>query len=279
MWSLRVSQRRMRAGPDSILVVVLLCLFGDVAAGAEQTGFDEQAALKRSQAAVGRQLSDYDLLDAKGRRTTLGAFRGKPLLISLIYTSCHHTCPMLTTQLAAIVEEARGVVGADSFNVLTIGFDTRIDTPDRMRRFAAERGIDDSRWTFASADAVTVEALTRQLGFTYFQSPRGFDHLAQTSIIDAEGVVHQQVYGASMHQTAVIEPLKQLVWDLEADPSSFSGWLKGVKLFCTVYDPNSGRYQFEYSFFMGLFIGILALGSVAVFVIRSWRQTSRSRTA
>lgn len=244
---------------------------------ASEQQFDEQEALERSRAAIGTRLSDYELLKAGGGRTSLAAFRGKPLLISLIYTSCDHTCPMLTTRLAEVVEAARDVVGPDSFNVLTIGFDTRNDTPDRLRSFATERGIDDPRWTFAAGDAAAIKGLTRELGFTYYTTPRGFDHLAQTSVIDAEGVVHQQVYGASMQKTAVIEPLKRLIWDLEVGSSSVSGWLKGVKLFCTVYDPNTGQYQFEYSFFIGLFIGFLALGSVAVFVIQAWRQTNRSR--
>lgn len=240
--------------------------------------FDEEQALARSRAAIGNMLSDHALLTAEGGRISLSDFRGKPLVVSLIYTSCHHTCPMLTNRLAEVAEAARGVVGPESFNVLTVGFDTRMDTPDRLRRFAAERGIDAPNWTFAAADPVTMDALTRELGFTYFPSPRGFEHLAQTSIIDTNGIVHQQVYGQALPLPALIEPLKRLVWDLEADPASLSGWLKGVKLFCTVYDPNTGHYEFEYSFFIGLFIGILALGSVAVFVIRAWRETGRARS-
>lgn len=245
-------------------------------AHATTQGFDEQAALERSRAAIGGVLADHPLLTSNGESISLAAFRGKPLLISLIFTSCHHTCPIMTTNLAAAVEAARDAVGAESFNVLSVGFDTRNDTPDRLRRFAVERGIDDPRWTFAAVDPPTIEALTRELGFTYFPSPRGFDHLAQTSVIDAEGVVHQQIYGETIPQPAIVEPLKQLVWEIEADPTTLSGWLKGVKLFCTVYDPNTGRYEFDYSIFIGIFIGLLALGSAAVFVIRAWRQTGRS---
>lgn len=261
----------------STFVLLMLPLAGYSHAATQK--FDEKTALELSRAAIGNRLSDHSLLNSSGERISMSAFRGKPLLISLIYTSCHHTCPMMTSQLAVAVDAARDVVGADSFNVLTVGFDTAVDTPDRLRSFASERGIDDPRWTFASVDPVVVEALTGELGFTYFKSPRGFEHLAQTSVIDPEGVVHQQIYGAQIHPPALVEPLKQLVWDIEADPSSLSGWLKGVKLFCTVYDPNTGRYEFDYSFFIGVFIGILALGSAAVFVIRAWRQTSRSRTA
>lgn len=250
-----------------------------VAQAAISQPFDDKAALELSRGAIGQRLGDHVLVTAEGNRISLSAFRGKPLVISLVYTSCHHTCPTMTRQLAAAVEVAREAVGRDSFNVLTVGFDTAVDTPDRMRRFASERGIDDPQWMFAAVDPVTIKAMTRELGFSYFPSPRGFEHLAQTSIIDAEGAVHQQVYGELIHRPALVEPIKQLVWDLEADPASLAGWLKGVKLFCTVYDPTTGRYEFEYSFFIGLFIGVLTLGSVAVFVIRAWRQTNRSRAA
>lgn len=265
--------RRERSRVASAAIVAWAVLGGGPVTAAE---LDEQAALAHSRAAVGQQLSDHELIDTQGRGIVLSSFRGKPLLISLIYTSCHHTCPMMTSQLAGAVESARNAVGADSFEVLTVGFDTRFDTPDRLRRFAAERGVADPRWTFAAADAETVKLLTRELGFTWFPSPHGFDHLAQTSVIDADGIVHQQIYGESIHPTAIVEPLKRLVWDLEADPTTLSGWIKGVKLFCTVYDPKTGRYEFEYSFFIALVIGVLALGSGAVFVLRSWRETSRS---
>jgi len=39
-----------------------------------------------------------------------------------------------------------------------------------------------------------------------------------------------------------------------------------------VYDPNTGRYTFDYSIFLGIFIGVLCLGSVAVFVVREWKH-------
>ena len=58
------------------------------------------------------------------------------MVLSLIYTSCYHICPTVTTNLARIVNIAREALGEDSFSVLTIGFDTPVDTPDRMREFS-----------------------------------------------------------------------------------------------------------------------------------------------
>lgn len=235
--------------------------------------FDEKAALDYSQKAIGRELGHYQLADSRGQAFALKQLRGKPLIVSLIYTSCYHTCPTLTHHVAQVVEIAREALGHDSFNVVTIGFDTDVDTPRRMRNFARERGISDARWYFLSADAQTMDRLVKDLGFIYFPSPKGFDHLAQTTVVDEKGVVYRQVYGSDFSAPLLVEPLKQLVFGRRAEASSLSGWVNGVRLFCTIYDPSSGRYKFDYSLFIGIAIGLLSLGGVAVFLVRAWRQS------
>lgn len=237
------------------------------------TVFDQERALQFSQAALGNELGEHTLRDRQGRAVELSGFRGKPLVISLIYTSCYHTCPTITNQLARVVEIARDALGEQSFSVLTIGFDTPNDTPDRMRIYAAERGIDLPGWWFLSADAQTIQALTQDLGFLYVPSSKGFDHTVQTTIVDAQGRVYRQVYGELLNSPHFVEPLKELVWGLEANTSTLTGWLKGVRLICTIYDPSTGRYRFDYSIFVTLFVGLLCLGSIAVFIVRAWRQS------
>ena len=36
-------------------------------------------------------------------------FNGKPLVLSLLYTSCYHICPMTTRHLSKVVEKARAI--------------------------------------------------------------------------------------------------------------------------------------------------------------------------
>ena len=169
---------------------------------------------------------------------------------------------------------ARGVLGPESFRVVTIGFDTAADTPDRMRNFARERGIDTAQWYFLSADADTVHALARDLGFTYFASPKGFDHLAQTTIVDADGRIYRPIYGDSFAAPTLVEPLKDLVFGRKASTKNWDGWINGIRLFCTVYDPTSGRYRFDYSLFVAIVTGLVSLGALGWFIVRAWRQSS-----
>jgi len=250
--------------------LLLLAIVGT--ARAVEPAYDEKAALAKSQAAIGRALTDHRFVDSDGRAVALSQFRGKPLVLSLVYTSCYHTCPVITQHVGRTTDIARQALGADSFQVVTLGFDSANDTPERMRSFARERGIDTRRWRMLSADAATMKQFAAELGFIYFPSPRGFDHLAQTTVIDAEGRVYRQVYGDSFPPPTLVEPLKDLVFGRHSNLTSVSGVIAGVKLFCTVFDPKSGRYRFDYSIFVAFIIGVVSLGAVAVFIVRAWRE-------
>ncbi len=233
---------------------------------------DEALALKKSQLAIGKSLSNHRFTDMRGNAVMLDSLRGKPLVLSLVYSSCYHTCPTITRSVANAVRAGRDALGKDSFNVITIGFDTATDTPTRMHAYAREHGIGDERWQILSTDAATLKALADEIGFTFFPSPRGFDHMTQTTVIDDKGKIYRQVYGEGFAVPALVEPLKDLTLGRRASKKNWDGWINGVKLFCTVYDPASGRYKFDYSLFIGLFVGIVMLGGVAVFLVRAWRE-------
>ena len=237
--------------------------------------FDARIALQASQDAIGRPLPpDLAFTDQEGRRRTLGEFRGKPLIISPVYTSCFGVCPTTTTYLRQIVDMSRALLGADSFAVLTIGFDAANDTPERMREFARARGIQTSDWVFGAADAGTIRLLLERVGFTYVPSPRGFDHMIQATVVDGSGTVYRQVYGQEFQPQLLVDPLKRLALGQRASEDTLEAMIEGVRLFCTVYDPASGRYRFDWSLLLSIVISVLCFAAVAIFLWRGWRQSS-----
>ncbi len=263
----------------SLLAIAAGAAFASSAALAQARDFDLDAALATSRAAVGRLIGDAVLRDADGREVRLSSFRGKPLVVSLVYTSCLRVCPTITRTLAEHIESARAVVGAHAFSVVTIGFDARADTPARMARFARAQGIDDPDWRFLSGDAATVSALARDLGFTYLRTPGGFQHLAQTSILDSDGRLYQQIYGDQFEAPALVEPLKALAFDRPQAAGTLDALVERVRLVCTFYDPVTGRYTLDYSLFIGLAIGGMSLSAVGFVIVRSWLRLRRQRLA
>lgn len=244
-----------------------------------EVGFERSEALAVSQAAIGRKLQSYSFVNTHGQPVNLDDYRGKPLVISLIYTSCYHICPATTAHLAKVVRKARTALGEQSFSVVTLGFDAPNDTPDAMRVFAAQQSVNLPDWAFLSGDQASIDALAENLGFQYFPTPSGFDHLIQSSIIDAQGNIFRQVYGIQFETPHLIEPLKVLVFGEDESATLLDQITSRVRLFCTVYDPASDSYKFDYSIFVGLFIGLVLGGLFVYLLVREWSLTRKASGA
>ena len=146
---------------------LLACLLA-FPAWAETADLDVETAYEASQAAIGRQTSDHVLVDHTGQPLELAQLRGKPLLVSLVFTSCSAVCPLTTSYLRDQVEKARNALGEDSFNILTFGFDASGDRPAQLAAFAGTHNLTDiDGWHIASADAETTAAFIEELGFSY----------------------------------------------------------------------------------------------------------------
>jgi protein SCO1/2 len=255
-----------------ILFALFFCLFSSFVVA---DSYDRDVALEISQAAVGQAISDYELTDTDGNSVRLQDFRGKPLLISMIFTSCHHICPTTTKHLGRGIEAAEDALGEDTFSVVTIGFDTATDTPDAMRGFANRQNVGGDNWKFLSGSEDTIAQLSSDLGFQFFPSARGFDHLNQLTVIDRDGKVYSQVYGVKFELPWLVEPLKQLVFNRPESAGHFvSSLVDRVRLFCTVYNPASGRYEIDNSLFFRTAVGFMVVFLVSLYL---WREFRRPR--
>ena len=239
--------------------------------------FQYKAALQQSQEAIGTVLGDHPLTEGNGHALSLADLRGKPLVLSLIYTSCYQICPMTTRHLAKVVDKARAALGEDSFNVAVLGFDAYHDSPQAMLHFARKQGIEDRGWYLLSASPATVKALAAELGFRFFASPNGFDHITQATVIDAGGRVYRQVYGEVFETPLLVEPLKELVLGRpRPNQTLLSGLIDKVRFFCTTYDPARDAYHFDYSLFIGIFVGATIILSGIIFLAREIRHNRRT---
>lgn len=257
------------------LVVVSGAPMGLSQGGAAAERLDPAKALARSEAAVGRMLGTYALTGSDGAPLSLRDYRGKPLVVSLVYTACSSVCPTATQHLINAVADARRLFGPDRFNVLTVGFDARNDTPKRLAQFASAQGIAGANWRLASADAGTIEALLRDLGFSYATIAGGFDHVTQTTIVDADGKIYRHVYGDDFPQQMFVEPLKDVIYGTGAS-FRFKGVIDRIKFICTTFDPGAGRYRIDYGLVFGSVIAAFSLMVFGGLILREWRRGRRA---
>jgi len=240
-------------------------------------GLDREQALRLSQAAIGRQVGGHILLNREGRPVALSSFRGKPLLVSFIYTGCFQVCPTTTRSLQETVEGLQKSVGPNQFNVVSIGFNQPADSPQALKAFATQYGIKTPNWDFLSPPAAIVPALAADFGFVFQASPAGFDHVLQVSILDAEGRIVRQVYGESIAPAELGEPLKMLLAGQPVQTHELIDQLMDrVRILCTVYDPKTGAYKVDYTLPFQIAGGVTFFVLMLAFFFNEWRSSRQS---
>lgn len=239
---------------------------------------DQVAALRKAGSAIGNDVSDVVLSGPGGKAAPLRQFAGKPLIIAMVYTGCTDVCPTLIDSLQAAVDTARESLGADSFNVITVGFDTRHDTPERMASLARQHGVRLDNWRFLAGDVDNITRLAEATGFSFTPSAGGFEHSGLVSIVDGDGKVYSQVFGATFEPPVIVEPLKDAILGAPGPILSLDGVIDRVRFYCTVYNPNTGRYYFNYSLFIGIAIGLACLATIAGWLTREFLRSGQSRS-
>lgn len=233
--------------------------------------FDEAAALRASQQALGREVRDVRFLGAGGEPVRLAELRGKPVVISMIYTSCAGICPATTRRLAAAVRVARGALGPAGFTVLSVGFDTARDTPQALQAFAAAQAVSDSRWWFVTANPQDIARLASDTGFWFAPGAGMFEHLIQITLLDGRGRVVRQLYGNQFNALEFTDPLRKAALGAPISAAPFRSLFDRVRLLCTVYDVRLGRYRVDYSLALSILIALTTLVALLIFVTRAWR--------
>lgn len=271
-----------------LVLVVAMALFGvgpvlaatgdEAATAAAPASLDQAAALRLSQSVVGSTVSDFTLLDREGRPVRLSHFRGKPLLVSFIYTGCFQVCPVTTRSLQSAVEAGRSVFGTHQFNVVSIGFNQPADSPQALKSFARQYRIDAPNWEFLSPHASIVEPLAREFGFSYQATAAGFDHVLQVTLLDAQGRIYRQIYGEQSNADAIGEPLKQLFNSAPVPQQlRLDDLIDRVRILCTVYDPETGQYRVNYSLFLEIAGGVTFALAMLWFFLAEWRTQRLAR--
>jgi protein SCO1/2 len=266
--------------PAATWSAVVLAAFLAIPAKAELTSaqLDPGAVIAKGERALGRMIGNYRLVDSTGTPFSLGDYRGKPLVISLVYSNCGSVCPPTTQHVIAAVTEVGRVFGLDRFAVLTVGFDVRNDTVARIAQFASVQGIDLPNWRVASGDAVNIEPLLNDVGFSYRAIAGGFDHPTQTIIIDRDGKIYRHVYGDDFPLTLFMEAMKDVIYGTTT-PFSLRGIVDRIRFICTAYDPGSHRYRADYSLVFGAVIAALSLLAMGGLILREWIRSDKAKAA
>ena len=131
------------------------------------------------------------LVTHEAERTTLAAFQGAPVVVSMFYTTCPSACPLLVEAARSALVEA----GDPAVTVLLGSLDPENDSVEALRRAHESRGV-GGQFVFARPEPDQVREVAALLGIKVRPLPGGgFAHTSVLVLLDAEGRVLARAEG------------------------------------------------------------------------------------
>jgi len=126
------------------------------------------------------------LTDQNGRPFDIASLRGRPVLVSMFYSSCEMVCPMIFQTLQMTLK-ALPANEQDRVRVLMVSFDPARDSVAVLKEKAQTHHC-DARWTLARTDDANARKFAALLGVQYRRLASGeFNHSSTIELLDAEG--------------------------------------------------------------------------------------------
>jgi protein SCO1 len=128
---------------------------------------------------AGVRAPDFRLHDQDGEPVSMAALRGRPAVVTFVYTTCKETCPAQAQQIKLGLDR----LGRD-VPVLGVSVEPETDTPDNARRFLRKQGV-VGRMDFVLGSRPELERVWK--GFAIQPQLPDAEHQARTVLIDARG--------------------------------------------------------------------------------------------
>jgi protein SCO1/2 len=130
-----------------------------------------------------------------GEDVSISALRGQPVVLAMAYTSCQASCPLIVESMKKLeIDLSKKKIQNVVFAIFS--FDSKRDTPDRLKSYAKSAGLNSNRWRLFHGTPDAVSELAAVLGVRYKKDSQGeFDHSNIISLLDSEGIIHFQQVG------------------------------------------------------------------------------------
>ena len=145
---------------------------------------------------VGAEIPNFDLVDQGGAGVSLESLKGKVVAVTFIYTRCPlpDYCPRMVENFRAIRSRFAARMDRDLV-LLTISFDPKYDTPQRLTAYAAANRAGGPGWHFLTGDSARIERVCNAFGIQYWAEEGLITHSLQTAVIDRDGRLAATVEG------------------------------------------------------------------------------------
>jgi protein SCO1 len=170
-----------------VVATVVACAFGALV-GLYAARHDDTPAKTGFEGALrppGMPPARFSLTDQDGRRVTANSLRGRPVIVSFLYTHCQDTCPLVADQVRGALDR----LGSRGVPYVAVSVDPAGDTRESARAFLLKHDL-NSRAHYLMGTLAQLEPVWREFGVAPQRSGNSArdDHTISTVLLDRRGV-------------------------------------------------------------------------------------------
>ena len=184
---------------------------------------------------------ESEIVSVSGEKTNLNNILNKdiPTVFVLAYYSCPKMCSFILDGVKDVVQASNKRPGID-YNLVTLSFNSR-DSFESSRvfenKYSSILNADES-WNFYTSDDISIEKITKSVGFKFQPDGDEFAHPAGIILLTNDGIVSRYLSGV------IYDPRDFKLAIIEASQGS-TGTVSlsdKVLLYCFDFDPVGKKY-------------------------------------
>tara|TARA_R110000868_G_scaffold349169_1_gene610471 strand:+ start:526 stop:1233 length:708 start_codon:yes stop_codon:yes gene_type:complete len=161
-------------------------------------------------------IADFSLTNQNGKIITQEDYKDKIYIADFFFTTCPTICPIMTKNMADIQQEISG-----DYDVLLLSHSVtpEIDSVAQLKKYAIEKGVDDTKWNLVTGDKKQIYDLARKSYLAVKTDGDGgpFDMIHTENFI----LVDKQKRIRGFYDGTNKEDIKQLLTDLNILRASY----------------------------------------------------------
>lgn len=104
-------------------------------------------------------IADFKLINQNGDTITQVTYQDKIYVADFFFTTCQTICPIMTDQMHRIQED---ILNDNEVMLLSHSVTPEIDSVAQLKRYAVEKGVNDSKWNLVTGDRKQIYDLARK---------------------------------------------------------------------------------------------------------------------
>jgi protein SCO1/2 len=130
-------------------------------------------------------------IDDAGRDVALAAWQGRPVILTMAYSSCRRTCSTTLLKLQEIqrVLDAKGRTA----EFVIVSYDAEGDDPRAWAQYRQSRNLTRKNWHFLTGNKADTRRFARLLGFDYWLMESHVVHEFKILVLDGNVAVNRQI--------------------------------------------------------------------------------------